>query len=85
MIDHKELMYRIVAGAVGAMIIGAGSMLLGTNREVAEHGVHISQIEQRQLAMDALLVHVDQNVNVVNDKVDVVNQKLDDARKALHK
>lgn len=84
MIDQKELTYRVVAGAVGAMIIGAGSMIIKSDRELAEHGVHISTIEERQLHMESVLANVDKGVATVNDKVDVVNQKLDDTKAAVN-
>jgi hypothetical protein len=67
---------RLVIGAAGALIFGAGAMIFNSNTAVKIHEERIQRLEGQM----GKLSDIDKNVVALSGKVDVINQKLDDAR-----
>lgn len=73
-ISWPVLLQRIAMGGAGALVIGAGSMILSDNTKAQLHEQRLSKLEG---ALEKL-PDIDKNVLILSGKVDVLSQKLDD-------
>lgn len=77
-VSWATVVQRVAIGAGAALLVGAGSMIIGDNTKVQLHEQRLSKLESSL----EKLPEIDRNVLVLSGKVDVLNQKLDDARDA---
>ena len=80
--DHlswSAVIQRIAIGVGGAVVFGAGTVIIGDTRKLDVHEERIGRLE----ASMAQIPEIDKGVTALNGKLDVVNQKLDDAKDAL--
>lgn len=74
-VSWPAMLQRIAIGAVGALVIGAGTMLVNTSTQTKVDMKRIDLIE----ADIHKIPEIATSVAVLNGKVDVLNQKIDDA------
>lgn len=74
----QALIERLALAGAGALVVGAGSMIVSNNTKAQVHEQRIGRLES---AMDKV-PDIDKNVLILSGKVDVLSQKLDDARDA---
>lgn len=75
-VSWPVLFQRIAIGVAGAMVIGAGGMVVSDNTKVQLHEQRLNRLE---VSLEKV-PDIDKNVLILGGKVDVLNQKLDDAR-----
>lgn len=78
-ISWTALALKVAAGVGIAAILGTGTMVISTVRQVDGHELRLKALE----AQLSQIPEIDRNVIALNGKLDVVNQKLDDAKEAL--
>lgn len=74
----QDLIQKVALAGTGALVVGAGSMIVSNNTKAQVHEERLSRLET---AMDKV-PDIDKNVLILSGKVDVLAQKLDDARDA---
>lgn len=74
-VSWPAMLQRIAIGAVGALVIGAGTMLVSTTTQVKVDTKRVDLIESDIHKIPDIAT----SLAVLNGKVDVLNQKIDDA------
>lgn len=76
----QSVIVKIAAVVGGAALVGTGTMVISTVREVDGHELRLKSLE----AQLSRIPEIDRNVIMLSGKLDVVNQKLDDAKAYEH-
>lgn len=73
-----DAVQKIGITCAGALVIGAGSMLIHTDADTRENAADIQRIDKAIGSLTSRLDSIDDHLNQLNTKMAAANQKLDD-------